>query len=323
MTTQELMWQDAILPSNIAVHSPFAQQDNAYLLTGTSGFVGGYLLAKMLALGKQNLYCLVRSKTQEEGYAKIKQNLLTCGVWEEAYENCFIALVGDTSLPNLGLPTAVYEKLSQEIDVIQHVASHTSWVLPYEKMRANITSTLEIIQFATHHKTKRINYTSSKAMFGSFDIPAKSDIEEGIALEDIQNVVSGYGQSKWVMECLFRKARTLGLPVNILHLGFITPHSYIKSEVGENFLTNFIVANAVHGITALHDYNIAPLPVDFLVDMLIKLGEDVAAETKTYQFENPEASYWQEVAEFIQDNTRFQMKLVTDNEWLEYIYANI
>jgi thioester reductase-like protein len=226
-------------------------------------------------------------------------------------------------LPNLGLPTAVYEKISHEVDVIQHVASHTSWVLPYEKMRANVASTLEIIKFATTHKTKRINYTSSKAMFGSFDIPAKSDIAESVVLEDIQNVVSGYGQSKWVMECLFRKARTLGLPVNLLHLGFITPHSKIKSEAGETFLTNFIIANAVHGISTLHDYNINPLPVDFVVDVLIKLGEDMTSETKTYHFGNPEASYWQEVANFIQANTRFQMKFVTDSEWLAYIYAHI
>lgn len=90
------------------------------------------------------------------------------GVWHKRCEACVVPVIGEMSLPKLGLGDETWASLSQEVryqggrlciprakpvlndggsfaqvDVILHLASHVHFLYPYELLKdANVTGTL-------------------------------------------------------------------------------------------------------------------------------------------------------------------------------------
>ena len=77
------------------------------LLTGATGFVGAFLLRELLeqTLNQSNdhknstlkVYCLVRASNEEEGWNRLKRNLINHLLWDERFLNLLVPLPGDLS----------------------------------------------------------------------------------------------------------------------------------------------------------------------------------------------------------------------------------
>lgn len=163
-------------------------------LTGSSGFLGGYLLDELLKQTDANIYCLVRSRKST--------NVSSTRV---SY------LQGDLSLPRFGLKDSQYSMLTSNICSIYHCGAMISFIQSYKEHRAaNVLGTLEIIKLA-YLSHCRINYISTLSVFE-------------------ENERSGYIQSKQVAECLLTQASQKGLNVTILRPGKIynTSIAYIS-----------------------------------------------------------------------------------------------
>ena len=152
-------------------------------LTGSTGFLGRYLLDELLKQTDANIYCLVRSITSE--------NTLQSRVFY---------LYGDLSLPQLGLDNHQYLELASKIRTIYHCGALVNFTKPYTELRApNVLGTLELIKLSCITNC-RINYLSTLSVLNKGD----------------QN---GYVESKQVAEDLLKQANERGLPVSILRPG--------------------------------------------------------------------------------------------------------
>lgn len=101
-----------------------------YLLTGSTGFLGSFLLKTLLS-SQQNsiIYCLIRSKNIEEGKTKLQTNLSKYDIDINIYEQTRITVIpGDLSKHKFGLFDEEYEKLAEKIEIVYHCGAIVNWI---------------------------------------------------------------------------------------------------------------------------------------------------------------------------------------------------
>jgi len=154
-------------------------------LTGSTGFLGAYLLDELLKQTDANIYCLVRSISSTN-----------------PFQSRVFYLHGDLTLPHLGLDEHQYSMLVSKIRSIYHCRAAVNFIKPYNELRAaNVLGTVELIKLS-YLANCRINYISTLSVLH-------------------ENTQSGYVQSKQVAERLLEQASEKGLLVTILRPGKI------------------------------------------------------------------------------------------------------
>jgi nucleoside-diphosphate-sugar epimerase len=154
-------------------------------LTGSTGFLGAYLLDELLKQTDVDIYCLVRSKSlANKNHSRV------------------FYLYGDLALPRLGLSEDQYSMVVSKIHSIYHCGAAVDFIKPYNELRAaNVLGTVELIKLS-YLVNCRINYISTLSVIH-------------------ENDPSGYVQSKRVAEHLLKQASERGLLLTILRPGRI------------------------------------------------------------------------------------------------------
>jgi thioester reductase-like protein len=228
---------DAVLDENIRPSSRHSTDTFAFdtvLLTGSTGFVGAFLLEELINNADAIVYCLIRARDGKEAAKRLFDNLNKYGITIEPER--VIPLCGDLSKPKLGLSETTFDELSLTIDAIIHNGALTNLIQPYYALRqANVFGTKEIIKLACLNKVKPICYISTLSIFGEAD----SGINNSFCENEFPDVgpwlTMGYAQSKWVAEQLIRTAGERGCPVVIYRLGTVTGHSKTGAWNTEDF----------------------------------------------------------------------------------------
>lgn len=193
------------------------------LLTGATGFVGGFILRDLLRKerGIKKVYCLVRAKSPEDGAARIKKQLVhhdlyTAKQWDTIAAPRIVILPGDLGEPSLGLDLSTLAELEREVDVIINNGAYVNVTKGYAGMRpSNVGAVLELLRLsvkggASLHQVSTV---------GTLPRATGKLVLEEFPGDDLSYLGSGYDRSKWVGEHLIKEAASLGLPVSLLRLG--------------------------------------------------------------------------------------------------------
>ena len=158
------MLADAILPADIV---PACSQDRVtddVLLTGSTGFVGAYLLRSLLRDTPAVVYCLVRPNGTEAS-ARVRRNLIQYGIWEERFAKRIRCVYGDITQPLLGMASRDFRAIADSVGAIYHAAAAVDWVRPYEELRdVNVFGTRELLRLACAGTPKSFHFLSSLAV---------------------------------------------------------------------------------------------------------------------------------------------------------------
>jgi hypothetical protein len=65
------------------------------LLTGATGFIGRFLLRRMLDTTEAKIYCLVRGGSQMKAFARVREEMLKAHLWQEGDALRIVACPGD------------------------------------------------------------------------------------------------------------------------------------------------------------------------------------------------------------------------------------
>ncbi|CAF0865214.1 unnamed protein product [Rotaria sordida] len=229
--SQILSFPDSIIPQLLndsvqELNIEIGEKKNGNMLpstifiTGTTGFVGSFLLAELLKVYPADckFICLVRCQVSINPLDRIQENMIFLQLWNEEFRDRIIALRGDLAQEHFGLDNETYSELANQIDIIFHCGATVNFILPYNKLySSNVSGTLEVIRLATHTATSiPVQYISTISVL-------PSEMKQEVHIDEISpnHLKSGYAQSKWVAEKLIAKANRLGLPVNIYRLGSI------------------------------------------------------------------------------------------------------
>lgn len=297
----------SIIPSSIrrlstAEISEYMHRQNEWyssvLLTGTTGFLGIYILRELLAQQKE-VQCLVRAPNEKMARDKI------LATWHRYLrDSCPIErikiVLGDFSKPNLGLDLHEYNTLAKSINGIIHAGYWVNFLLDYFPLQeTNVQGLNNLLEFAACVNVKPITFVSSSSA---------SSIDPHASLDEYD----GYELTKYVNELQLQNFQELGYPCAIVAPSLIGPSLDTPVFSEKDFFWSFI--KTCLQIGALPD-------VDWTIDL-------VEATEVAKAICNPEvigrkqifAPYRgvtiRDLADIITEVTTLQTKIVSFDEWL-------
>src|SRR5579872_823998 len=195
-------------------------------LTGSTGFLGAYLLHDLLVATDACVYCLIRCRSEKDGSERIKKNLLKYGLWSDDFPSRIVPVPGDLSRPFLGVGEEVFDTLCNVIDAVYHSGAVVNFVYPYNNLKdSNVRGTQEVIRLACCIRRKPLNFVSTVGIFPPATDRNARVLESDPPPSNWQQLTIGYRQSKWVAEKIVTIAADRGLPVRIYRPGIVTGDS--------------------------------------------------------------------------------------------------
>lgn len=316
--------QEAILASDIQSLLPAEpkEQPDAIFLTGATGFVGRFLLRRLLDDNKQaKIYCLVRASNRQQATARLKEVLSRWDLWREGDDNRLEAIPGDLSKSNLGLGFVEYQRLAGCVDSIFHCASSVNHFENYATAKVtNVDCLNELLRLSITRRPKLFNHVSTLSIFNPDGYPTGRIVDETSQINDENHLmVNGYETSKWVAEKIVLLAQSRGLPCNIYRLGLV----WADSEKGRfdpqqreyRILESCILAGC--GITN-YTYDIQPVPVDYVVNAISALAKTNPHGGKIFHIGGSEGLEIN-ICECFDEKLKSTIKAVSLFNWIKHI----
>lgn len=145
----------------------------AIFLTGSTGYLGSYLVAGIFREHQDRLNLLVRAKTEQEAWERLWQSLQLHLEFPEFldYVNDRVRIFrGDLTGERFGLTDDEYHALVDSTDSILHCAASLNRKSEKQCLNVNLRGSLEVIQLArraqNHHGLRRYSHVSTVAVAG-------------------------------------------------------------------------------------------------------------------------------------------------------------
>ncbi|MEU5227348.1 amino acid adenylation domain-containing protein [Streptomyces toyocaensis] len=250
------------------------------LLTGGTGFLGAFVLARLLTGTTATVHCLVRANGPTAAERRLVDHLTALELWDPAWTGRIKPVCGDLAAPLLGLTPEEFRALAARVDLILHGGAVVNYALPYRDLRVpNVHGTREILRLACAERATPVHLVSSRAVFGRArggDTLRESELPGTPPYDD-----NGYSQSKWTAERLAHEAARRGLPVAVHRPGRIAGDSRTGLWQSEDVACHLMRACALTGLVP--DTRLATdlIPVDKLADAIaaLVLRRDALGET--------------------------------------------
>ena len=108
---------------------------SSVLVTGTTGFLGAFLLDELVRAAGQDtrFYCLVRDRDSGQGEStnRVLDTLRFYGLASHSAGERIVPVAGDLTQPRMGLDNDYYRRLAKEIGLIFHCAASVNYAYPY------------------------------------------------------------------------------------------------------------------------------------------------------------------------------------------------
>ncbi|CAO3630332.1 unnamed protein product [Cunninghamella echinulata] len=238
----DILSKEFLNESYEALPSSSNEQQRTFVLTGATGFLGAFILGKLLNYENTRVVCVVRAKNSEGAYERTKQAAVSHGVWKDSWEkdHRIEAVCGDLATERLGLSQEDWDRLCKEADSVVHNGALVHWVYPYHQLRApNVVGTLWAMKLASSIKTKSFHFVSSTSVLDTAHYVSLGD-KRVLETDDLEGsrlgLDAGYGQSKWVAEKLIMEARKRGMPATIIRPGYILGESHTGVTNTDDFI---------------------------------------------------------------------------------------
>ena len=302
-TTAQLEAEATLDPTITAEGLPFANLLNPanVFVTGATGYVGSFLVERLLRTTRATVYCLVRasgqqdsvpvwfqaddaatraeggpaptgSQAEREGLARIKETLQLYKIWDDAFEARIRPVVGDLAKPLLGLTRDQFNMLGGTIDTIYHSGAFVNFLYPYEGLKpANVLGTQEVLRLATTRQLKAVHHVSTVDVLLGTHIP-RPFIEDETPLLHPIDAPDGYPRSKWVAEKLVNVARQRGVPVCIFRPGLIMSHTTSGATQTSDYILVNLKGYIQLGMMPEEFHALQVAPVDYVAGAIVHIS---------------------------------------------------
>jgi amino acid adenylation domain-containing protein/thioester reductase-like protein len=314
------------LPINLDTsvwQQPAQTRYDCALITGSTGFLGAYLLYELLNKGcYQQIYCLVRAQSDNAAMVRLQETFIKYQL-PTVMLSKVQAIAGDIEQPQLDLPTALYNKLGKEVDQIYHVAADTNYIKPYSAIKKpNLDGTANIITLAAHIRHKALHYVSTLAIYGALATLAGTDeVTEEFDIDKSASIISvemGYILTKWVAERMLQSAKQKGLSVSIYRPGYICGHRQTGVANLNDMLYRLIRGCIQMGVypDCPEKYWI-PVPVDYVAAVIAHISLDTQTMGKNYNITVPRENELSHVEIFETiNNLGYRLEKISLKNWL-------
>ncbi|MEH2171176.1 MAG: thioester reductase domain-containing protein [Nostoc sp.] len=303
--------------SNVLVGEP-----KNIFLTGGTGFLGAFIIRELLQETNADIYCLVRAANADEGKSKLQKNLQQYAIWQEEFKSRIIPIVGDLSLPLLGVGSEQFQILATNIDTIYHSGALLNYVFPYSALKAaNVLGTQEVLRLACQIKVKPVHYVSSVAVFESTAYAGKV-VKEQDEFNHWEGIYLGYSQTKWVAEKLVKIARDRGLPVTIHRPPLISGDSKTGICNTHDFINLMTKGCLQMGSFPDVDYMLDMSPVNYVSKAIVYLSRQKESIGKAFNLQHPQPVSLKILVEWIR-SFGYSVEMIPYEKWQSELINNV
>ena len=250
------------------------------LITGSTGYLGSYIVSELLQNYRQNLLLLVRSKDQKAATVKLWRAMqlhMNFSQFQRFLTTNVKIFLGDLTEQKFGLGTDDYQFLIKEVKSILHVAASLNRKSEKACLNVNLRGTLEVAQLARNisedHKLKRFSHVSTVAVAG---MRQNQVIAEDEAIDWNISDYDPYARTKKFCEHLIRELLP-DIPLTIFR------PSIVLGDSRQEKTTQFDMVQAFAFLAGL---TMLPLrPADRLD--IVNVNFVAQAITQIHQKENP------------------------------------
>ncbi|MFN6561342.1 MAG: thioester reductase domain-containing protein [Nostoc sp. ChiSLP01] len=304
-----------------AANLPIGEPKNIFL-TGGTGFLGAFIIRELLQETSADIYCLVRADNAEAGKTKLQNNLQQYAIWQEEYNSRIIPVVGDLSLPLLGLGLDQFQILAAKIDSIYHSGALLNYVYPYSALKAaNVLGTQEVLRLACQVKVKPVHYVSSVAVFES-PVYAGKVVKEQDEFSHWEGIYLGYSQTKWVAEKLVKIARDRGLPVTIYRPPLISGDSKTGICNTHDFINLMAKGCLQMGSFPDVEYMLDMSPVDYVSKAIVYLSRQKESIGKAFHLQHPQPAPLKVLVDWIR-SFGYSVEMIPYEQWQSELINNV
>lgn len=303
------------------------ENPSAIFLTGATGFVGIHLLQELLDTTEADIYCLVRAQDEFHAMEKINQCFIQFHIAQNhLHRSRIIPVLGDLTLPSLGLSEEKFNMLATAIDLIYHSGSSVNFIEPYSYMKApNVDGIREIIRLAGTERTKCLALLSTISVYswghvftGKKVMLESDDIEQNImsVSKDI-----GYVRSKYVMEAIADLAAKEGLPLITYRLGYAMCHSESGASAPyqwwSGLVKNCIESKSYPALTELRE---GLITVDYMTRSMAHITKNKNAIGKKFNLiASPETNLTlEDFFSLLKKNYSYELTPLPYKEWRKH-----
>ncbi|MEV4252171.1 amino acid adenylation domain-containing protein [Spirillospora sp. NPDC049652] len=259
------------------------------LLTGATGFLGVFLLRRLLDTADAEIVLPVRAASAEEGLRRVSTALRRYGLSTSGVAGRVRAVPADLAEPGLGIAAPERRDLAAAVGRIVHNGAHVNFLYPYGRLAAvNVGSVRELLALAAEHPPKEFHYISSVAVLAGLGAQGVESAAEDAPLGDPDLLAQGYAETKWVAETLLRAAADRGLPVSVYRPHEITGTRDRGLQNTGTLMSALIKAVVETGLAPDAPMPLNFTPVDYTAEVLAHLLFGEPPEGRVYHVVNPE-----------------------------------
>ncbi|MBJ6362748.1 amino acid adenylation domain-containing protein [Paenibacillus sp. GCM10012307] len=267
---------------------------SAVLLTGSTGYLGSYLLHELLVKSEAVVYCLVRPGL-EAGIKRIRSNMeffFGSGIAEQL-EGRVVAVEGDLEKLQLGLRDEDRQKLIVALDAIIHSAADVRHFGDEEQFaKTNIAGTLSLIELARactrkvhFHHISTLGIPEDLALSGQWDT-----VVEQQKLDSDLRVDNLYTQSKMAAEKAVISAGEAGLNISVYRAGNLSCHSetgLFQKNIDSNSFYRMIKAMLLLGKAPEVSWEMDFTPINYAAEAIVQLALQQGSVSRMFHICNP------------------------------------
>ncbi len=152
-----------------------------HIITGATGFVGGYLVDTLLKRG-ENVWIIVRPLDNVSAHIRAKEKFHT---YIEKWPHTFKVIEGNIMVEGLGIKQSIIEELKNNTVVFWHLAANLSFSTANKAdvQKTNYTGTVNVVTFANAVAKKYI-HMSTAYVCGDSSSFREDDLDKGQCLRN-------------------------------------------------------------------------------------------------------------------------------------------
>lgn len=175
-----------------------------YLLTGSTGSLGRYVLHELLKATDRVVHCLIRQKPGEESLERIITSMQQAGLWHDDFRKRILPIHGNLGEDMCGIDEATWTRLRASLDAVFHIGADVSFLKPYSQLEAtNVRSVMTLCRLGVP-----VNFASSASIGSCVEIFDSGVPESCVKPREKEVLALGYGASKLKAELVLQKHAT-------------------------------------------------------------------------------------------------------------------